>query len=69
MTSATLQDTVECAMPKECSHKRNNVLLRENIKELQAQLQQSFKRISELNHIIDRLKIQISSSYSAPEES
>ena len=56
-------------MPKECAHKRNNVLLRENVKELQAQLQQSFKKIAELNHIIDRLKIQISSSYSAPEDS
>jgi len=56
-------------MPKECAHKRNNVLLRENVKELQAQLQQSFKKIAELNHTIDRLQIQISSGYSAPEES
>jgi len=50
-------------MPEECAHKRSNVLLRENVKELQRQLQESYKRVAELSHTVDRLRIEISSNY------
>ena len=63
MTSVISRVTGECAMPEECAHKRSNVLLRENVKELQHQLQESYKRVAELSHTVDRLRIEISSNY------